>query len=100
MDGAVIKALLALVPTSILFAGSIVLFSRGKNVSSMLQLAGASCLLIVVATHLFQALHVFPWMSWGREDSIGHYLDFWSAIAGLTLFPLGYLLHVLRKAKN
>jgi hypothetical protein len=47
MDGALIKAFLVLVPTSMLF-----------------------------------------------------YLDFWSAIAGLTLFPLGYLLHVLRKAKN
>src|SRR5262249_31300383 len=35
---------------------------------------------------------------WGDEHSVGHYLDFGSAILGLTLFPLGYLLHVLTKA--
>jgi hypothetical protein len=36
-------------------------------------------------------------MHWGLEHSLGHYLDFWSAVLGLTLFPIGYLLHALTK---
>ena len=34
---------------------------------------------------------LFPWMGWGRPDSIGHYLDLASAAGGLMLFPIGYL---------
>jgi hypothetical protein len=51
---------------------------------------------VVVFTHVSEALHLFPWMHWGLEHSIGHYLDFFSAVLGLTLFPIGYLLHALR----
>jgi hypothetical protein len=88
-------ALLALVPVCMLFAGSAILFFRAKTVASFLQLLGAGCLVIVVLTHLAESLHLFPWMNWGRPRSIGHYLDFWSAVLGLTLFPVGYLFHVL-----
>jgi len=91
-------ALLALVLVCMLFAGSAVLFVRAKTVTSFLQLLGAGCLVIVVLTHLSEALHLFPWMNWGRPHSIGHYLDFWSALLGLTLFPIGYLLHTLTKS--
>jgi hypothetical protein len=31
----------------------------------------------------------------GLKRSVGHYLDFWSATFGLTLFPVGYLFHSL-----
>jgi hypothetical protein len=34
-------------------------------------------------------------MHWGDTHSVGHYLDFASAVLGLTLFPIGYLLHAL-----
>jgi hypothetical protein len=88
-------ALLALVPVCMLFAGSAVLFFRAKTVGSFLQLLGAGCLVIVVFTYLSESLHLFPWMNWGSPHSIGHYLDFWSAVLGLTLFPVGYLFHVL-----
>jgi hypothetical protein len=91
-------ALLALVLVCMLFAGSAVLFVRAKTVTSFLQLLGTGCLVIVVLTHLSEALHLFPWMNWGRPHSIGHYLDFWSALLGLTLFPIGYLLHTLTKS--
>ena len=91
-------ALLALVLVCMLFAGSAVLFVRAKTVTSFLQLLGAGCLVIVVLTHLSEALHLFPWMNWVRPHSIGHYLDFWSALLGLTLFPIGYLLHTLTKS--
>jgi hypothetical protein len=88
------RALVALVPAGMLFAGAAVLFFRGKTVGS-LQLLGAGCLAVVVLTHVSEALHMFPWMAWGRERSAGHYLDLWSAVLGLTLFPVGYLLHAL-----
>jgi hypothetical protein len=95
MDNASLKALIALVPACVLFSGSIVLFLKRKTVGSFLQLFGAGCLVVVVLTHVFEALHLFPWKRWGFEDSVGHYLTFWSAALGLTLFPVGYLLHAL-----
>lgn len=90
-----LKALVALVPACMLFSGSVVLFLGGKTVSSFLQLLGAGCLVVVVLTHVSEALHLFPWMHFGLEHSLGHYLDFASAVLGLTLFPLGYLVHAL-----
>jgi Ca2+/Na+ antiporter len=89
-------ALAALVPVCMLFAGSAVLFSRGKTVCSFLQLLGAGCLVMVVLTHVSETLRLFPWMHWGLEHSAGHYLDLGSAVLGLTLFPIGYLFHALR----
>jgi len=53
----------------------------------------------VVLTHVCEALGVFPGMGWGQEHSIGHYLDFGSAVLGGTLFPIGYLLQSLRFSK-
>ena len=83
-------ALVALGPVCMLFSGSAVMFFRGKTAPLFLQLFGAGCLLVVVATHIFEALHLLPWMRWGDEHSVGHYLDLGSALLGLTLFPLGY----------
>jgi hypothetical protein len=97
MNATLSKALVALVPACMLFSGSLVLFFRGKTVSSSLQLLDAGCLVMVVLTHVAEALHLFPWMHWGSEHSVGHYLDLWSAVLGLTLFPIGYLLHALVK---
>ena len=94
MNVTLVKGLVALVPTCMLFSGSVVLFLRGRNACSFLQLLGAGCLVVVVVTHLCEALHLFPWMHWGLEHSVGHYVDFWSAALGLTLFPIGYLFHV------
>jgi hypothetical protein len=90
-----LRALVALIPASMLFSGSLVLFVRGKTVCSVLQLLGAGCLVLVVLTHVSEALHLFPWMRWGLEDSAGHYLDLLGAVLGLTLFPAGYLAHAL-----
>ena len=89
-------ALAALVPACMLFAGSAVLFFRGKTVCSFLQLLGAACLVVVVLAHVSEALSLFPWMHWGLEHSAGHYLDLGSAVLGLTFFPVGYLFHALR----
>ena len=97
MNVTLLKALIALIPAGVLFSGSAVLFSKGKSVHSLLQLLGAACLVLVVLAHIFEGVQLFPWMHWGEERSIGHYLDFGCAVLGLTLFPLGYLLHALTK---
>ena len=90
-----LRALVALVPAFMLLSGSLVLYLRGKTLCSVLQLLGAGCLVVVVLTHVSEALHLFPWMRWGLEDSAGHYLDLLAAVLGLTLFPVGYLAHAL-----
>jgi hypothetical protein len=97
MNITLLKALVALMPAGMVCAGAVVVFVRGKTVASCLQLLGAGCLVMVVLTHVAEALHLLPWMQWGREQSVGHSLDVWSAVLGLTLFPLGYLLHACTK---
>ena len=97
MNAALLKAVVALAAACMLFSGSVLLFLRGRTVCSFLQVLGAGCLVVVVVTHVCEALHLFPWMHWGLEHSVGHYLDFWSAVLGFTLFPIGYLFHALTK---
>ena len=92
-----LKALIALVPASILLVASIALFLREKNFACFLQAIGAACLIVGVLTHVFEAFHMFPSMHWGHKYGVGHYLDFGSAILGLSLFPTGYLLHSLTR---
>jgi len=98
MSGHAYAALLGIgIPACLLFSGSAVLLSRDKTVSSFLQLLGAGCLMVVVLTHIFETFHLLPWMQWGIEHGAGHYLDFASAVLGLTLFSIGYLSHALTK---
>jgi hypothetical protein len=92
-------SLTALVPAGMLFVGSVAFFLKEKTFACFLQLIGAGCLVVVVLTHVFEAFHLFPSMHWGREHSAGHYLDLWSAVLGLSLFPAGYLLHSLTKRR-
>src|SRR2546430_6013526 len=91
MHATLLKVLIAFVPVCLLFAWSLVSFVHGKAVGSLLQLLGAGCLVVVVLTHGCKALHLFPFMRWGSPHSLGHDLDLWSAVLGLTLCPLGYL---------
>jgi hypothetical protein len=97
MNLTLLKALIAMTPVGMLFAGAVVWFRRGRSAWSLLQMLGAGCLVLVVFTHIAEALRILPWMHWGREDSAGHYLDLASAILGGVLFPLGYLLHALSR---
>src|SRR5215469_5863372 len=90
------KAFIALIPACMLLWGSTVQYFRWKkSASTLLQLLGAGCLVVVVVAHVFEALHVMSWMGWGMEHSIGHYLDLSSAILALTLFLAGYLLQAV-----
>ena len=82
-------------PMFVLFAGAVILVFRRKTVSAFLQLLGSGFLMVVVLAHVAEALHLFPSMQWGLPQSIGHYVDLLSAVLGLTLFPVGYLVHTL-----
>ena len=95
MDTTLLKALVTLVPVCLLFFWSAVLFFRERTLCSVLQLLGAGGLMVVILTHISEALQLFPWMHWGFPNSVGHYLDFWSAVLGITLFSVGYLCRAL-----
>ena len=97
MNVTLVKALVALVPILILLSGAVSLYTRTKTASSLVQVLGAVCLIVVVLAHVCEALKLFPSMRWGAGDSAGHYLDFVSAVLGLSLFPIGYLFHARTK---
>ena len=82
-------------PSTLLLLGAVVLFLREKTGSPLVQVVGAGCLFVVVAAHVSEVLQLFPWMHWGLPHSLGHYVDLWSAVLGLTLFPVGHLFHAL-----
>jgi hypothetical protein len=99
MNVTLVKALVALVPVSILFCVAATIFLRERMLWSFLQLLGAAALLSVVIAHVCEALELLPWMHWGGQHSVGHYVDLGSAVLGLTLLPLGYLLRIAAKRR-
>ena len=101
MSGNSYVALLGIgIAAGTLFCGAIVLFRREKSVSSFLQVIGAGCLIVVVLAHVAEALRLFPSMQRGRPHSLGHYVDFGSAVLAFALFPVGYLCHALSTARR
>jgi hypothetical protein len=99
MNVRLLKAVVVLVPACLLVCWAAIRFCRGRTLPLFAQLFGAGCLVVVVLTHVCEALHLLPWMQWGDEHSVGHYLDLTSAVLGVTLLPLGYLFEVLRKRR-
>src|SRR6202035_951035 len=97
MNVRLLKAVVALVPTGLLLFWSAIGFCRSRTLPSFWQLFGAGCLLLVVLTHTCEALQLLPWMHWGDEHSVGHYLDLASAVLGVTLLPIGYFFQARRK---
>ena len=97
MNPGLLKVLLALAPILLLLLATAALYVRTKAAAALVQALGAACLLVVVLTHGAEGLHLLPTLNWGDEHSAGHYLDLSSAILGLTLFPMGFLLRVRAK---
>jgi uncharacterized membrane protein len=95
IEPALLKALVALVAISFVLAASAIKYARERKFAAGLQVVGASCLVIVVLTHVCEALDLLPSMHWGEQQTWGHYLDLASAIIGLILLPLGYLLRAV-----
>jgi len=91
------KATAALVATGMLLVGSALQFSRRKGTAAIFQLIGAACLMVVIIAHVCEALNWFPWMHWGLEHGVGHYVDLVAVIGGLSLFPTGYLFGALTR---
>ena len=81
-----------------LFLGSVVSFARERTGWRSVQLFGSFCLVVVVLTHVAEAFHLLPGMGWGLPDTPGHYLVLGSAIIGLILLPLGFVLARRRNA--
>jgi hypothetical protein len=79
------------VPVWVAFALSVASLIEERTAWSLVQLLGAFCLTIVVLAHVAEALGLFPRIGWGLPDSAGHYVNLVSAVAGLILFPIGYL---------
>jgi hypothetical protein len=87
-------------PASAILLGSIYSFLKERTVWRFLQLFGATCLIVVVLTHLAEALDVLPALGWGQDDSAGHYLDLASAILGCALLPTGFVAATLGHRKE
>jgi hypothetical protein len=79
MSVTLLKALVALAPVCLLLAWSLRRFLRTRTGWRLLQALGAGCLVVVVLTHVAEALRLFPAMAWGAPTSAGHYLDLSSA---------------------
>ena len=97
MNPALLKVLLVLAPTLLLLLGTAALYVRTKAAAALVQALGAACLLVVVLAHLCEALNLLPFMGWGAEGSVGHYIDVASAVSGIALVAIGSLLHAVRK---
>ena len=96
MDSALLRAVLLLIPIGALFVWSIALFLRTTTAFTFIQLVGAGLLVIVVLTHICEALGLFRFMQWGSPHRVGHYLDLGCALLGLILLPAGFLLRYAR----
>ena len=91
MNVTLVKALVALVPACLLVLWTTIRFRRTKTIPSFLQVIGAGFLVVVVLTHVCEAVHVWPWMHWGEAHGDGHCVDLSSAVLGVTLLLVGYL---------
>lgn len=80
---------------ALLVAVSAIRVIREPTRAAILQLSGASLLLVMVLTHFAEALSVLPQMGWGRPNTPGHYLDLVSAVAGTVLVVAGISLRVI-----
>ena len=93
-----LKALAGLILIGVLCASSTLTHRKKRSWSSAFQLAGGCFLLVVVASHICEALQLLAWMDWGAANSVGHYLDLVSAIAGVTLLSFGLFLRAVKPA--
>ena len=97
ISSALVRALVVGLPVVVLLGLSISRFARTRTPSALLQLLGAACLIIVVLTHVAEALHALPSMGWGEPRSIGHYIDLVSGVLGAALLVAAFVLWLARR---
>ena len=85
------KLILIGIAVCIAFGASIASFAEEKTGIALTQLVGACFLLVVIFAHVSEAFGFIPSLGWGRPNTLGHYIDLVSAIAGAVLFPVGYI---------
>ena len=78
------------VPVCIVFGASVWSFAEEKTGIALTQVVGAALLLVVIFAHLSEVFGLVPSLGWGRPNTLGHYIDLVSAIAGAILLPVGY----------
>src|SRR2546425_12518944 len=100
MKQAVVKGILALAATSMLLAGSAILYQRRGTVGSALQLLGVACFVVVALAHVFETLAILPALGWGQPRSIGHYIDLGAAVLGVTLVSAGLFFQYVHRAPH
>ena len=85
------KLILIGISVCIAFGVSMASYAKEKTAMALTQLVGAAFLLVVIFAHVSEALGFIPSLGWGRPNTLGHYIDLVSAIAGAILLPLGYV---------
>jgi hypothetical protein len=85
------------VPILLLFMLAGRRFARYPTLSGFFLVLGAGSLVVMVLTHIAEALHLFPFMGWGHSHSAGHYLDLGSVYAGIGFLVAASLCPLLRK---
>ena len=91
ISGMSYKLILIGISVCIAFGASIASFAEEKTGIALTQLIGAFFLLVVIFAHVSETFGFLPSLGWGRPNTLGHYVDLVSAIAGAILLPIGYL---------
>jgi len=97
MNMTLIVAVVIGVPIVLLFILAARRFATTPTVTSALTVLGAASLVVMVLTHIAEALNLFPAMGWGQRHSVGHYLDLLSVYAGIAFLVAAALCPLLRQ---
>jgi len=90
------KAILALLVTTIAFSAAAILYRRRRDTATALLTLGTAFLIVVALTHVFEAFGLLSAFAWGQPDSVGHYIDLGAALLGVV-FALSALVTVYVK---
>ena len=74
--------------------------SGRRGLARVFLLAGCGCLIVMVPTHVAEAMHWLPGMGWGLPNSPGHYLDLFSAVSGVALVLTAGVLRLLLQSET
>ena len=94
------KMLILFVAAAVLLIRTASLVLHQQSAARVLQLCGSVALMIVVLTHIAEALNLLTFMGWGKPDSLGHYLDLWSLALGIVFLLVGHLMARRQKAST
>ena len=97
MNATLVVALVIGVPILLLFILAGQRFVRTPTLSGLFLVLGAGSLLVMVLTHVAEALHLFLFMGWGQRRSPGHYLDLGSIYVGIAFLVAASLCPLLRR---